>query len=276
MNHPNSELAGRLIQLRTLLCTWRRGLVLFSGGVDSSLLLQVAHEIMGEGLAALTLHGPHNLPQERDEAWQLARTLGVTLFEQEFDPLVLPDFHHNTPRRCYACKKAIYQRGLKVLAEWGGEVLCDGANYDDLQDYRPGHQAARELGVRSPLQEVGLTKAEIRSLSRKLGLPGWDKPAQSCLATRFPPHTRLTRPDLAKVASVEEFLLKQGLAPVRVRVHGSLVRLEMSPPHWPRLLAAELLAPLKKLINDLGWRYLTLDLKGYQTGSMNLEPPIRD
>ncbi|MBW1951732.1 MAG: ATP-dependent sacrificial sulfur transferase LarE [Deltaproteobacteria bacterium] len=263
------ELADRLTRLQNLISTWRKGVLLFSGGVDSGLLLKVAHDIMGEGLAALTLYGPHNLPQERVEARQLARNLGVTQFELEFDPLSLPDFRQNTPQRCYACKTAIYHLALKVLAQWGGEVLFDGANRDDLEDYRPGHQAARELGVRSPLQEMCLTKAEIRRLSQEMGLQGWDKPAQSCLATRFPPYTQLTRTDLEKVATAEQFLLNQGLAPVRWRVHGSLVRLELPTENWARLLSAELRATLMMLTKRLGWRYLTLDLKGYQTGSMN-------
>ncbi|RLA89552.1 MAG: ATP-dependent sacrificial sulfur transferase LarE [Deltaproteobacteria bacterium] len=271
MRGQTSELNARLAQLQNLLSTWRRGLLLFSGGIDSGLLFHVASNTLGAGLAALTLYGPHNLPRERRAARQWAQTLGVTLFEHEFNPLELPDFRDNTSRRCYACKGAMYRLGQQVLSEWGGEVLFDGANRDDLDDYRPGQQAARELGVRSPLQEVGFTKAEIRALSRELSLSGWDKPAQSCLATRFPPNTRLTRTDLEKVATVEEFLQNQGLALVRLRVHGPLVRLEISPDEWPRLLAVELRTSLTELIQRLGWLYLTLDLKGYQTGSMNPE-----
>lgn len=273
MRRPSPALNARLAQLQNWLSTWRRGLLLYSGGVDSGLLLQVAHDTLGTGLAALTLYGPHNLPRERLAARQWAQTLGVTHFENEFNPLDLPDFRDNTPRRCYACKSAMYRLARQVLSEWGGEVLFDGANRDDLEDYRPGQQAGRELGVRSPLQEVGFTKAEIRALSRELGLPGWDKPAQSCLATRFPPNTRLTRSDLEKVATVEEFLQNQGLALVRLRVHGPLLRLEISPDDWPRVLAVELRTSLNELIQRLGWLYLTLDLKGYQTGSMNPESP---
>lgn len=269
MQRNPRELAVKLARLQELLRAWQRGVVLLSGGVDSGLLLRVAHEVWGEGLAALTFHGPHTLPGERTAARDLARTLGITHLEQEFDPFQLPDFRQNTPRRCYACKTALYRLGWQIAAAQGGEVLLDGANHDDRDDYRPGHQAARELGVRSPLQEVGLHKAEIRALSRQLGLPGWNRPAESCLATRFLPHTHLTPDALARVAAVEGFLQQQGFAPVRLRVHGPLVRLEISPTQWPQLLAEAVRVPLEALLRRLGYLYVTLDMKGYQTGSMN-------
>jgi uncharacterized protein len=259
----------KLTRLQKMLIALQKVIILFSGGVDSSLLLKVAADTLGEGVTALTFWGPHCPAGELAEARELAQTLGLRHLEQEFDPLQLPDFRHNTLERCYACKKEIFTRGNKILAAWGGKALLDGANWDDLQDFRPGQRAARELGIRSPLQEIGLTKEEIRTLSQSMGLPQWNKPSQSCLATRFPTNTLITRELLGKVATAEEFLQQHGFAPVRLRVHDLLVRLELPPEQWPRLMEEGVRLALADHIQQLGWRYLTLDLKGYQTGSMN-------
>ena len=255
--------------------TWKRVVVLFSGGVDSTLLLQAATEVLGPGVVALTFLGTHCPSGELVAARETAQHLRVRHLVEAFDPLSLPEFRDNTPRRCYVCKQEIYRRGWDIAASLGAEALLDGANLDDSEADRPGLQAARELGVRSPLREAGLGKAQIRELSRIWHLPGWDRPPQSCLATRFPVHTRLNAEIMGRVDRVETFLRQQGLDPVRLRVHGDLLRLELPPEHWPRLLSPEVREALSHMITDLGCRHLTLDLLGYQSGSMNAPPQER-
>lgn len=236
-------------------------MLLFSGGLDSSLLLAMAAQALGSGLTALTFTGPHIAPGELAAAWTLARRLRVLHLIREFDPLTLPDFRENTRQRCYACKKAIIGAAWKIAAGRGARVLWDGTNLDDLADFRPGLKAARELGVRSPLLEAGLDKAAIRGLSRKLGLP-WQKPPQSCLATRFPYDTTLTREALARVGQGEAWLRRRGFAPVRLRVRGDLARLELAPEQWPAFLSSEIRRPFTALLTRLGWRGFHLEVIG--------------
>jgi uncharacterized protein len=189
---------------------------------------------------------------------------------EAYDPLILPDFRDNTPKRCYVCKQAIYQRSWEIAATLEAEALLDGAHADDAAADRPGLLAAAEMGVRSPLRETGWHKDQIREVSRIWRLPGWDRPPQSCLATRFPTHTPLDVKSLQKVDQVEIYLRQQGFGPVRLRVHGALLRLELPPEQWAQLLEPKVRASLHRLVTDLGWRYLTLDLLGYQSGSMNM------
>ncbi len=261
---------ANLERLQHLLGTWRRAVVLFSGGVDSTLLLKAAAEVMGEGVVALTFQGPHCPAEEMAAAQETARHLEVRHLVEDFDPVALPDFRDNTPRRCYVCKQAIYRRGWEIVAALGAECLLDGANLDDSTDDRPGLRAATEMGVRSPLRETGWRKVQIRELSRIWQLPGWDRPPQSCLATRFPAQTHLHEDALRKVDRVETFLRQQGLDSVRLRVHGELLRLELPPEQWAVVLEPDVRAALHQMVTDLGWRYLTLDLLGYQSGSMNV------
>lgn len=199
----------------------------------------------------------------------MARHLGVRHLVEAYDPFSLPDFRQNTPDRCYACKQAIYRRSWEIAAMVGAEALLDGANADDAAADRPGLRAAADMGVRSPLRETGWRKDQIRELSRAWGLPEWDRPAQSCLATRFPTYTTLDKKALQNVDQVETWLQKQGFKPVRLRVHGDLVRLELPPEQWSQVIEPEIRAALSELVAEMGWRYLALDLKGYQSGSMN-------
>jgi len=232
--------------------------LLFSGGTDSSLLLTVAARVLGGRLTALTLAGPHIVPGELAGAWALARRLGVRHLVKEFDPLVLPDFRENTPQRCYACKKAVIEASWRMAGKLGARVLWDGTNLDDLGDFRPGLQAAKELGVASPLLATGLDKAAIRELSRDLGL--LVRPAQSCLATRFPYHTHLTREALTRVGQGEAWLRRRGFSWVRLRLEVDAVRLELAPEEWPRFLAPEVRGPCTALAARLGLGRLSLDL----------------
>jgi uncharacterized protein len=227
-------------------------LLLFSGGLDSSLLLAAAAPVLGPGLTALTYTGPHTVPGELAVAFALARRFRVRHLVRETDPLVLPDFRHNTRQRCYACKKAIIDQAQIMAADLGIEEIWDGTNLDDLNDFRPGLQAARESGVKSPLLDAGLGKTAIRDLSRKLGL-AWDRPPQSCLATRFPYDTLLTREALARVGQAEAWLRARGFTHVRLRINGNLARLELRPEEWPKFLAPEIRRAFAALTARTGW-----------------------
>ncbi len=257
---PPSEALERL---RDQLRRTPRAALLFSGGLDSSLLLAVAARTLGPGLCAITFAGPHLVPGEAAAAFGLARRLGVRHLWRSCDPLALPDFRGNTPRRCYACKRAIIAQARELAREQElGEVLWDGTNLDDLSDFRPGLQAARELGVGSPLLAAGLTKAAIRTLSRDLGL-AWQKPPQSCLATRFPYGATLTREALARVGRGEAWLRARGFSRLRLRTPAAgQARLELAPEEWPAFLAPKVRGPFHAVMQRLGFGHWTLDLPG--------------
>ena len=244
--------------LENCLRRWPRAALLFSGGLDSSLLLAAAARTLGGGLTAITFTGPHIVPGELAAACALARRFGVRHRIREIDPLTLPQFRQNTQERCYACKRAVIEQGWKLAADAGAQVLWDGTNLDDLGDFRPGLKAARELGVLSPLLEAGLGKAAIRRLSRALGLP-WDKAPQSCLATRFPYGTALTGEALARVGQGEAWLRRRGFSHVRLRVQGDGVRLELAPAEWHVFLSPQVRGPFSALTARLGFGPLSLE-----------------
>jgi uncharacterized protein len=249
--------SDKLPYLITYLQQWRRAVLLFSGGLDSSLLLAVGARALGPGLTALTFTGPHTAPGELAHAVALARRLEVRHLVRAIDPLALPAFRGNTPDRCYVCKRAVITRGRELAAALDSRVIWDGTNRDDLEDFRPGLRAARELGVASPLLEAGLGKGAIRNLSRRLGLP-WDRAPQSCLATRFPYNTKLTAADLARVGRAEAWLGARGLGAVRLRVNGSQARLELPLQDWAAFLDPEVRGPFLALLNRLGWTEFSL------------------
>jgi uncharacterized protein len=234
----------------------RRAVLLFSGGLDSALLLALAAAELGPGLTALTLTGPHTVPGELAVAWHLSRRFQVRHIIQAFDPLELPAFRYNAPQRCYVCKKRVISLGWEAVRTVGAEVLWDGTNRDDLDDFRPGLKAARELGVASPLLEMGLGKLKIREVSRRLGLP--DKPPQSCLATRFPYGTELTWENLEQVGGAEAWLTRRGFSHVRLRVRGEHAVLELKTEKMARFEAPEIRGPFLALVASLGWSSLEL------------------
>jgi pyridinium-3,5-biscarboxylic acid mononucleotide sulfurtransferase len=238
-----------------------RAALLFSGGLDSSLLLAAAAKVLGPGLTAITFTGAHTPPGELAAAWALATRFQVHHVVREFNPLDLPEFRHNRLERCYACKKAIISRAWEIAAARGHKVLWDGTNVDDLADFRPGFRALRERGVESPLLLAGLDKAGIRALSRSLGLDG-ERPAQSCLATRFPYDTELTTEGLARVGRAEAWLRRRGFSRVRLRVRGDQARLELAPEVWPAFLDPAVRRRFTAFILALGFRELSLEGTG--------------
>ena len=240
---------------------WRRVVLLLSGGVDSSLLLALGRETLGEGLVALTFVGPQTAPGEVGAAWHLTRQYRTRHLVRQFDPFSLPDFHRNTLRRCYACKQTMLAHAHEVAAKLGSEVIWDGTNVDDLKDFRPGLQASREAGIESPLLSAGLGKKAIRELSHKLGLPA-DKPSQSCLATRFPYNTILSQGALARVGRAEAWLLARGLTHVRLRVRGRQARLELPAAEWPVFWGQGLRRPFLGYLNSQGFEDLELAVPG--------------
>ena len=255
--------------LQELLRGYGSVLVAYSSGVDSTFLLRVAHDVLGDRCFAATASAASFPDRERDEAMDYADELGVRHEIFFFDEFSVPGFAENPENRCYLCKKELFTQMRALAEELGAAELCEGSNVDDLGDYRPGLQAIAELGIRSPLREAGLTKAEIRELSRRLGLPTWDKPSFACLASRFPYHHRITETALKRVDRAEQFLLDRGFSEVRVRVHGTVARIEVRPEERIRLVSEPLASEIDTRFKELGFLYVSADLLGYRTGSMN-------
>lgn len=239
----------------------------YSGGVDSSLLAFAAHAVLGERCKAVFAISDMCPEDEITNARGVAAELGLTLLEVDTYELADPQFSANTPDRCYHCKSELFSLLARVAEVQGLEYVADGANADDARDYRPGTRAAEENGVVSPLKETGMTKSDIRQLAHELGLPNWDRPSMACLASRFPYGVRITDAGLERVATSERALRQMGFRQFRVRSHNEIARVEVSSEELDR--AFEHRARIDSALKEAGFPYVTLDLQGYRTGSMN-------
>ncbi len=249
--------------------------VAFSGGVDSSLLLAVAIETLGsEKVLAVTAQSETYPASELPAARALAEKLGAKHQIIETCELDDPHYAENPPQRCYYCKMELLSKLKAIAQEQGYTQVATAANADDTGDFRPGLRAGNELGIARPLQKVGLTKNEIRALSRQMDLPSWDKPSMACLASRFPYGQRLTPEALSRVEAAEDFLTVAGFSPLRVRTHESIARIEISPSQFAKLLDEKLREKIVARLKQLGYTYVTFDLQGFRSGSMN--EPLSD
>lgn len=243
--------------------------VAFSGGVDSVFLLKTAYEVLGSNVIAVTANSPSFPKWESEEARIFCNENGIRQIVFSSNELEMEEYRKNPPNRCYLCKRRIFEKIWEIARENQSKAVADGSNTDDEGDYRPGMKAVEELGVRSPLREAGLSKAEIRELSRKLGLPTWDKPSFACLASRFAYGETIDEKKLKMVEKAEQFLIGFGFRQVRVRMHGMLARIEAGQEDLPELVKTDIRRQVSEKFREIGFAYVTVDLEGYRMGSMN-------
>lgn len=244
-------------------------LIAYSGGVDSTFLLKVAKDTLGGSVLAVIAESLTYPSEEVGCAKELCERLGVRYQVIQTDEFSDENFVSNPKERCYFCKKELFSKLLEIAKENDVPYVLDGSNHDDKSDYRPGNRAKEELGVRSPLMELAFTKQDIRDFSKEMGLPTWDKPSYACLASRIPYGTRITEGILRKVGEGEGFLRSLGFKQLRVRHHGAIVRIEVDKKSIRRIMQDGLMDKISKKFEELGYTYVTLDLKGFRTGSMN-------
>ena len=273
MGIEKESLSTELQEKLTRLEEYIRGLgslaVGFSGGVDSSLLLVVAANVLGDKAMAITGVDASIPERELKEAKEFCKEREIRHIICKVNPMKEESYRHNSPDRCYFCKHGIFTEIKKIAAENGIEYVAEGSNMDDLGDYRPGLKAVEELSVKSPLREAGLTKQDIREISKALGLPTWSKPAYACLASRFVYGEEITEEKLRMLDQAEQFLIEHGFLEERVRIHGDIARIEVPAKDIERLASEEIREAVYEKFKALGFMFVTIDMKGYKMGSMN-------
>ncbi len=269
MDNLSIELQDKLNTLKEYIRDLGSLAVGFSGGVDSTFLLAVAHEVLGDKAMAITTSAASIPERELKEAKEFCAEHGIRHVICKVDQLQIEAFRTNAPDRCYHCKRAIFSEIKRVAAESGIEYIAEGSNMDDLGDYRPGLRAVEELEVTSPLRAAKLYKAEIREISKAMGLPTWSKPAYACLASRLVYGEEITEEKLSMIDNAEQFLIEHGFYEERVRMHGNIARIEVPARDITRLAADDIREVVYKRFKEIGFLYVTLDMHGYQLGSMN-------
>lgn len=262
-------LTEKFEQLKALFTEMEQALIAYSGGVDSTLVAKIAYDVLGDRALAVTAVSPSLLPEELEDAKIQAATIGIPHKIVQTHEMENPNYTSNPVNRCYFCKSELHDTLKPLALELGYPYVVDGVNADDLHDYRPGIQAAKERGARSPLAEVGVTKVEVRQLSQQLGLPWWDKPAQPCLSSRFPYGEEITVAKLQRVGRGEIYLRKLGWQNLRVRSEGDTARIELPPEQIKEFVLTNDLQTLVSAFQDFGFIYVTLDLEGYRSGKLN-------
>ncbi|MBD2559192.1 MULTISPECIES: ATP-dependent sacrificial sulfur transferase LarE [Nostoc] len=262
-------LTEKFEQLRALFQEMEQALIAYSGGVDSTLVAKIAYDALGDRALAVTAVSPSLLPEELEDAKIQAATIGIPHKIVQTHEMENPNYTSNPVNRCYFCKSELHDTLKPLALELGYPYVVDGVNADDLHDYRPGIQAAKERGARSPLAEVAVTKVEVRQLSQQLGLPWWDKPAQPCLSSRFPYGEEITVAKLQRVGRAEIFLRKLGWQNLRVRSEGDTARIELASEQIKEFVLTTDLQKVVSAFQDFGFLYVTLDLEGYRSGKLN-------
>lgn len=263
------EIGNKLDILKDIIREKKKLAVAFSGGVDSTFLLKVAHDVLKENVISITARSSTYPEREYREALQFVEKLGVRHITITSEELEIEGFSANPANRCYFCKKELFTKIAELAKAEGISYVADGSNIDDLGDYRPGMQAVNELGVISPLKEAGMSKEDIRKLSKDLGLPTWDKQPFACLASRFPYGQEITKEKLEMIDKAEQYLLDMGLKQVRVRFHTDVARIEVAADERVRFFNEKVMDEVYMKLKEIGFKYVSLDLKGYRTGSMN-------
>ncbi|MBZ4666774.1 ATP-dependent sacrificial sulfur transferase LarE [Mahella sp.] len=269
INLSDTDLQTKLQRLKDILAGMGSAAIAYSGGVDSTFLLKVAHDILGDNVMAITARSSTYPEREFNEACELIKQIGAEHVVIISEELEIEGFRSNPVNRCYYCKKELFNKIWDVAKKHGINHVLDGSNVDDTSDFRPGMKAADELGVESPLRQAGMTKSDIRALSKAMGLPTWSKPSFACLSTRFPYGQPITEEKLSMVEQAEQFLLDKAFAQVRVRHHGNIARIEVAPEERRRFFDEHLMDEIAARFKQIGFAYTALDLAGYRTGSMN-------
>lgn len=266
---PNEMLLNKYEKLKGYLHSLESVAVAFSSGVDSTFLLNAAKEALGDNVMAVTASSCSFPKRELNEALEYCKSQGIKHEVVESEELKIEGFAHNPKNRCYLCKHELFEKIRKIADDNGMKEVVEGSNLDDNGDYRPGLQAVAELGVKSPLREIGFSKEQIRILSNYLGLPTWDKQSFACLSSRFPYGEEITEKKLSMVDKSEQLLLDLGFHQLRVRIHGNMARIELDPAEFDKFMQEDVRIKVYDKLKEFGFTYVTLDLKGYRTGSMN-------